>query len=162
MDAIRNNKKSTSDQDPKEKQKEVINNLIELSQKNVEMSSDNEAADKSNEERTVAEAVANLTPQVVLNRLKDTGASKSANVESEDQRLTEAQNSSRTHKDIDSHQNNDEAEKETSQETPEEAPEIAPQNDNVDNDEVFEENVPKKSSKRGRPKKSSEEDNKEQ
>ena len=103
MDAIRNNKKSTSDQDPKEKQKEVINNLIELSQKNVEMS-DNEAAEKSNEERTVAEAVANLTPQVVLNRLKDTGASKSANVESEDQRLTEAQNSSRTHK---NQQNND-------------------------------------------------------
>ena len=119
MDAIRNNKKSTSDKDSQEKRKDVIENLIELSlppqqksgNNDVEMSDEN--AEKSNEERAVAEAVANLTPQVVLNRLKDNEARKFTNVENEDQRLSEAAKQksvdaiSRPDKDIDSHQNND-------------------------------------------------------
>ena len=153
MDAIRNNKKSTSDQeggqDPKEKQKEVINNLIELSlpkQKDVEMSGTE--AEKSNEERQIAEAVANLTPQVVLNRLKDGEAQKLAIVESEDQRLCEAQNSPRTHQDIDSHQkqNIDEAEIETPQETPQEVnlEEALEESIASQNDEMLEENQAEK------------------
>ena len=119
LDAIRNNKKSTSDKDSQEKRKDVIENLIELSlppqqktgNNDVEMSDEN--AEKSNEERAVEEAVANLTPQVVLNRLKDNEARKFTNVENEDQRLSEAAKQklvdaiSRPDKDIDSHQNND-------------------------------------------------------
>ena len=119
LDAIRNNKKSTSAKDSQEKRKDVIENLIELSlppqqktgNNDVEMSDEN--AEKSNEERAVEEAVANLTPQVVLNRLKDNEARKFTNVENEDQRLSAAAKQksvdaiSRPDKDIDSHQNND-------------------------------------------------------